>query len=227
MSNLIEQIAAQWDGCMYEGVGGDIDIGQAIRDAGKDLAKEAGAAAAAEPHHVIGYTWTQADGKHRSIGAAPHPTNAHNIEPIYYPLAALTSAPAVPEASGCSLNCTDACKAKEHGCASECPALPWQPTERHTIEGVVTLQRSSSLRPVPASQRCRCCPGGDHIFSRHVKWDAYDTERPAHFGNSANVFVDSKVTDYNANEGKRVRLTVEVLPTALKGVQPGEREQAP
>lgn len=36
---------------------------------------------------VIGYTWTQANGKHRSVGAAPHPTNAHNIEPIHYPLA--------------------------------------------------------------------------------------------------------------------------------------------
>jgi len=37
------------------------------------------------PRKVIGYTWTQAGGKHRSVGAAPHPTNAHNIEPIYYP----------------------------------------------------------------------------------------------------------------------------------------------
>lgn len=37
MSDLIEQIAQQWDGCMYGSVGGEIDIGQAIRDAGKDL----------------------------------------------------------------------------------------------------------------------------------------------------------------------------------------------
>ena len=27
----------------------------------------------------------------------------------------------------CALGCTDECKAKVHGCASECPALPWQP----------------------------------------------------------------------------------------------------
>jgi len=39
-----------------------------------------------EVRTLIGYTWTQANGKHRSIGAAPHPTNAHNIEPIYYSL---------------------------------------------------------------------------------------------------------------------------------------------
>jgi len=28
----------------------------------------------------------------------------------------------------CVLKCTDVCKAKQHGCAGECPALPWQPT---------------------------------------------------------------------------------------------------
>ena len=27
----------------------------------------------------------------------------------------------------CRLGCTTVCKAKEHGSASECPALPWQP----------------------------------------------------------------------------------------------------
>jgi hypothetical protein len=43
-NDLIEQIAQQWDGCMYESVGGDIDIGQAIRDAGKDLASTTGEA---------------------------------------------------------------------------------------------------------------------------------------------------------------------------------------
>ena len=29
----------------------------------------------------------------------------------------------------CKLGRTDACKAREHGCASECPALPWQPAD--------------------------------------------------------------------------------------------------
>ena len=27
----------------------------------------------------------------------------------------------------CNLGCKTECKAKVHGCASECPALPWQP----------------------------------------------------------------------------------------------------
>ncbi|KWK75747.1 hypothetical protein [Burkholderia ubonensis] len=34
---IIEVIAAQWDGCMYQNVGQDIDIGAAIRDAAKRL----------------------------------------------------------------------------------------------------------------------------------------------------------------------------------------------
>jgi hypothetical protein len=33
----VEQLAQQWDGCMWEGPGGDIDIGEAIRDAGRRL----------------------------------------------------------------------------------------------------------------------------------------------------------------------------------------------
>lgn len=30
--------------------------------------------------------------------------------------------------SKCELGCVTTCKARVHGCASECPALPWQPT---------------------------------------------------------------------------------------------------
>lgn len=48
-------------------------------------------------------------------------------------LAALSAQPVegaapAPEPSRCTLGCVDECKAKMHGCASECPALPWQPT---------------------------------------------------------------------------------------------------
>lgn len=34
---LVEQLAQQWDGCMYETLGGAIDIGACIRDAGRRL----------------------------------------------------------------------------------------------------------------------------------------------------------------------------------------------
>lgn len=35
---LIERIAAEWDGCMYQGVGEDIDVGGAIRATAKRAA---------------------------------------------------------------------------------------------------------------------------------------------------------------------------------------------
>ncbi|WP_188238686.1 hypothetical protein [Stenotrophomonas maltophilia] len=38
LANVIEQIAQQWDGCSYDAVGETIDVGQAIRAAGKRLA---------------------------------------------------------------------------------------------------------------------------------------------------------------------------------------------
>ncbi|MFK7090537.1 hypothetical protein A203_16585 [Chromobacterium violaceum] len=37
---VIEGIAQQWDGCIYDSPSGDIDIGQAIRAAGKRLVSE-------------------------------------------------------------------------------------------------------------------------------------------------------------------------------------------
>ncbi len=43
----------------------------------------------------------------------------------YFPCPACT--PRAPEASPCPQGCTTECQAKVHGCASECPALPWQP----------------------------------------------------------------------------------------------------
>jgi len=93
--------------------------------------------------------------------------------------------------------------------------------EKHAIEGTVTFMRSD-----PEGQVCVCCPkGGGHIFSRGIKWDAYETRRPEHFGSSANVFVDSRITDYNANEGRRVRLTVELLPAAPKAAEKSGRSE--
>ncbi|MCD5326713.1 hypothetical protein ACFFU8_18395 [Chromobacterium piscinae] len=37
---VIDEIAQQWDGCIYDSPSGDIDIGQAIRAAGKRLVSE-------------------------------------------------------------------------------------------------------------------------------------------------------------------------------------------
>lgn len=38
--SVIEEIAQQWDGCIYDSPSGDIDIGWAIRAAGKRLVSE-------------------------------------------------------------------------------------------------------------------------------------------------------------------------------------------
>lgn len=85
-------------------------------------------------------------------------------------------------------------------------------TSRHSVEGVVKFKRHGDYeKPSGSSSNCICCPGGDHIFTRSVQWDAYPTNRPEHFGNGPEVFVSSHVTDFNVNEGRRVRLTVEVL----------------
>ncbi|MCD0493828.1 hypothetical protein LQD23_16225 [Chromobacterium violaceum] len=40
LSSVIEEIAQQWDGCIYDSPSGDIDIGWAIRAAGKRLVSE-------------------------------------------------------------------------------------------------------------------------------------------------------------------------------------------
>ncbi|WP_258570033.1 DUF551 domain-containing protein [Burkholderia sp. MBR-1] len=83
--------------------------------------------------------------------------------------------------------------------------------EAYSIEGTVRFMRSEEEKQV-----CVCCPpGGGHIFSRRVEWDDWETRHPAHFGNGPDVLINSKVTDGNRNEGKRVRLTVEVLDEAL------------
>lgn len=89
--------------------------------------------------------------------------------------------------------------------------------ERYSIEGIVHFSRSD-----PETQQCICCPkGGGHIFGRGVKWDAWQTNYPEHFGNGPDVLM-YKVTDQNRHEGKRVRVTVEVLPDAAQFHSEGE-----
>lgn len=79
---------------------------------------------------------------------------------------------------------------------------------RRTIEGTAIFMRDATSR-----SPCVCCPPGEgHIFARHVKWDEWETNRPAHFSNSADVLI-SKMLDANETEGKRIRVTVEVLDT--------------
>ncbi|MBP5947967.1 hypothetical protein [Pseudomonas sp. P9(2020)] len=89
------------------------------------------------------------------------------------------------------------------------PAPQDTPSEAFTVEGVVRFSRSDDV----ASQACSCCPAGTgHVFARGVLWDQYETNHPEHFGNGPEVFIARHITNKNRNEGRRVRLTVEILP---------------
>lgn len=83
------------------------------------------------------------------------------------------------------------------------------PGDTFAVEGVVQFSRSDDA----TSQACSCCPAGTgHVFARGVRWDQYVTNHPEHFGNGPEIFIARHVTNKNRNEGRRVRLTVEVLP---------------
>lgn len=76
-----------------------------------------------------------------------------------------------------------------------------------SIEGTIRFMRSDS-----AEQVCVCCPpGGGHIYRRYVEWDAWQTNRAEHFGLGPDVLLSTQATDITDNEGKRVRMTLEVL----------------
>lgn len=78
--------------------------------------------------------------------------------------------------------------------------------KRASVEGRVQFQRGSAT-----DQVCICCPkGGGHIFARSVVFNAFETDLPEHFGRGANEFMHA-VALQGDFEGKRVRLTVEVL----------------
>lgn len=83
----------------------------------------------------------------------------------------------------------------------------------HSIEGVIRFMRSDA-----AEQVCVCCPpGGGHIFRRYVDWEAWNTGHPEHFGRGPDVLLMRHATDINANEGARVRVSLEILESTDQG----------
>jgi hypothetical protein len=74
-----------------------------------------------------------------------------------------------------------------------------------SVIGVVKYRRSEE----PST--CICCPGETHhIFSRYVDFGKFDSVYPEHFGYGPREFIGTQVL-YDGFEGKRVRLTIEVL----------------
>lgn len=75
-----------------------------------------------------------------------------------------------------------------------------------SIIGTVRYERGS-----PDKVRCACCPGeAAHIFSRYLELEAFASAYPKHFGHGLAEFVGTQVL-YGGFEGKRVRVTIEVL----------------
>lgn len=75
-----------------------------------------------------------------------------NVRAVFDQGAAPRPAPAEPQS--CSLGCTTECKAKMHGCASECPALPWQPPApaepQDTVLNYAAVRAQLGIAPQPA-----------------------------------------------------------------------------
>ena len=76
-----------------------------------------------------------------------------------------------------------------------------------SIEGTIKYMHSD-----PKKQDCICCPPGKgHIFARGIEFEPFDSALPEHFGHTEREFLYTIALAYNGYEGKRVRVTVEVI----------------
>lgn len=76
-----------------------------------------------------------------------------------------------------------------------------------SIMGVIEYMRSKA-----DDQVCVCCPPNTgHVFSRNVNFEKFNSVLPDHFGYGVREFLYTTALSKNAFEGKRVRVTVEVL----------------
>jgi len=83
------------------------------------------------------------------------------------------------------------------------------------VEGVIEFRRSSTSEP----KLCVCCPGEpSHIFGRSVNWEG---ECWAQF-NALETAIRKHFTYKNENEGRRLRVTIEVVQA-----QAGDAEVRP
>jgi hypothetical protein len=75
--------------------------------------------------------------------------------------------------------------------------------------GVISFTRSERR---DGEKPCICCPGEPgHIHSRGVKFGPFNDLYPEHFGHGVSEFLGSVALYENSYEGKRVRVTIEVL----------------
>lgn len=93
--------------------------------------------------------------------------------------------------------------------AGEDVKTPQRPAMEAVINSMTLHGRVNFKRGEVSSQACVCCPaGGGHIFSRELVVD-----EPAAKGSPKDVFdlLYAAAFRNNTHEGKRVRITVEVL----------------
>lgn len=84
-----------------------------------------------------------------------------------------------------------------------------------SIEGQVVFQRSQK----EGASKCVCCPEGqNHVFNRHVRWDTRSPGLEFHYAKSADDLV-CKLTGQFANEGRRIKLTAELVDDATPNAQ--------
>jgi hypothetical protein len=77
-------------------------------------------------------------------------------------------------------------------------------------EGVIRFMRSEKKQP--GELKCVCCPGEPgHIYRRFVEFGPFKDVYPAHFGHGVNELLGTVALNNNRFDGKRVRVTVEVL----------------
>lgn len=82
---------------------------------------------------------------------------------------------------------------------------------KHEIEGVVVFDRAAPASG-PGSEMChaKCGPGG-HIKGRALQLNGAARDPRGSFIRSPEDFILDRVLSDNHNEGRRVRVTVEVL----------------
>jgi hypothetical protein len=87
--------------------------------------------------------------------------------------------------------------------------VPFVVIKKEIALGVIKFRRSVRSNGEPP---CKCCPGEPgHIYARGVKFGWFKNLQPKHFGHGVEDFLASVVLHNNSFEGKRVRVTVEVL----------------
>ena len=92
------------------------------------------------------------------------------------------------------------------------------PAPASSVEGVIRYQKGEE------ATSCHCCDGV-HIYRRWVEYDDWGSKAPKHFDRDEHQFMRDKILNVSESlEGRRVRITVELLPN-VKDTREAEQTQ--